>query len=230
MASGVAHEINNPLAGILIYAELLKEDLKDNPQHLKDIQEVIDQTLRCKKIVSELLEFSRQSVGKVSTFDLEVMIDKTLSILINQAIFQDIEVNVDIESGIPEIVGDMGQLQQVFTNLVINAADAMEGKGRLDIEGRYDAGTNLFTIRIRDTGPGISKELRDKIFDIFFTTKPVGKGTGLGLSISKKIIELHGGSLVVESPASGGTAFIVELPLGFVEQPDEEPLYIGLDE
>ncbi|MCP4665463.1 MAG: PAS domain S-box protein, partial [Deltaproteobacteria bacterium] len=229
MASGVAHEINNPLSGILIYAEMLKEDLEDNTQHLKDIQKVIDQTLRCKKIVSELLEFSRQSVGKVSTFTLEEMIDKTLSILVNQAIFQNIEVNVDIESGMQEMVGDMGQLQQVFTNLFINAADAMEGKGRLDIEGRYEAGKNQFTIRVRDTGPGISKELRDKIFDIFFTTKPVGKGTGLGLSISKKIIELHGGGLMAESPPGGGTTFIVELPLGFVEQPDEEPLFLGLD-
>jgi len=89
---------------------------------------------------------------------------------------------------------------------------------------------NLFITTVSDSGPGIPKELRDKIFDMFFTTKPVGKGTGLGLSISQKIINLHGGNILVDSPPEGGTRFIIELPLGFVEQPDEEPVFIGLDE
>jgi PAS domain S-box-containing protein len=226
MAAGVAHEINNPLAGIMIYAELLKEELKENKQHLNDIQEVIDQTLRCKEIVSELLEFSRQTVGKVSSFSLEEMIEKTLNILINQAIFQNIEVIKDIKIDIPEIAGDMGQLQQVFSNLFRNAADAMGGRGKLSINARYDTDKNQFEIRVCDTGPGVPEELRGKIFDIFFTTKPVGKGTGLGLSICKKIIELHGGNLMVECPQDGGTTFIVELPLGFVEKPEEELLFI----
>jgi len=207
MAAGVAHEINNPLAGIMIYAELLKEGQGDNKQHLDDIQEIIDQTLRCKKIVSELLEFSRQSVGKVSSFNLVDMINKTLNILINQAIFQNIEVIK-----------------------FINAADAMGGKGKLSISARYDTDTNQFDILVHDTGPGIPEELRGKIFDMFFTTKPVGKGTGLGLSICKRIVELHGGNLIVECPPDGGTTFIVELPLGFVEKPEEESLFIGLDE
>jgi two-component system NtrC family sensor kinase len=230
MAAGVAHEINNPLSGIMIYAELLKEQLKDNSQHLKDIQEIIDQTLRCKKIVSELLEFSRQTVGKASAFSMGEMITKTLNLLINQAIFQDIEVNKYIETDMPEMAGDLGQLQQVFTNLFINAADAMKGKGRLDISAEYDPDRNLFVITVSDSGPGIPKELKDKVFDMFFTTKPVGKGTGLGLSISQKIINLHGGDIVLECPHEGGTRFIIELPLGFVEQPDEEPVFIGLDE
>jgi len=226
MAAGVAHEINNPLAGIMIYAELLKEELKEDTQHLNDVQEVIDQTLRCKKIVAELLEFSRQTVGKISSFSLEQMIEKTLNILVNQAIFQDIEVIKDMGTDIPEIAGDMGQLQQVFSNLFRNAADAMGGRGKLSINARYDTDTNQFEIRVHDTGPGIPEELRDKIFDIFFTTKPVGKGTGLGLSICKRILELHGGNLTVECPPDGGTTFIVELPLGFVEKPEEEPLFI----
>jgi two-component system NtrC family sensor kinase len=226
MAAGVAHEINNPLAGIMIYAELLKEDLKDDKERLNDVQEVIDQTLRCKKIVAELLEFSRQTVGKVSSFSLEEMIEKTLNILINQVIFQDIEVIKDIKTDLPKMAGDMGQLQQVFSNLFRNAADAMGGKGKLSINARYDTDTNQFEIRVHDTGPGIPEELRDKIFDIFFTTKPVGKGTGLGLSICKKIIELHGGNLMVECPPDGGSTFIVEFPLGFVEKPEEEPLFI----
>jgi len=98
--------------------------------------------------------------------------------------------------------------------------------GRLSITARYDTEINQFVVLVSDTGPGIPKELRDKIFDIFFTTKPVGKGTGLGLSICKRIVELHGGNLTVECPPEGGSTFIVELPLGFVEKPEEESLFI----
>jgi PAS domain S-box-containing protein len=230
MAAGVAHEINNPLSGILIYAELLSESLKKDPERSKDIKEIVDQTLRCKNIVSELLEFSRQSVGKISSFNLEELLGKTLNLLINQALFQDISVTMDVPQDLPPIVGDMGQLQQVFTNLFINAADAMEGKGSLKIKARFDSGRNQFMIRVSDTGPGIPQDLREKIFEIFFTTKPAGKGTGLGLTITKNIIKLHGGDVRIETPPEGGTTFIIELPLGFVEQPEEEPLFVGLDE
>jgi PAS domain S-box-containing protein len=230
MAAGVAHEINNPLSGILIFAELLKGNLKDDSQNSKDIQEIIDQTLRCKKIVAELLEFSRQSVGKVSSFSVQEMIDKSLNILVNQAIFQNITVQKKIERNMPDIAGDAGQLQQVFTNLFVNAADAMEGKGKLTIEGAYDQGNNRFVLSVSDTGPGIPEKLKEKIFDIFFSTKPVGKGTGLGLSICQNIVKLHGGSIVVETPSEGGTKFIVYLPLGFMGKPLEEPVFLGLDD
>jgi two-component system, NtrC family, sensor kinase len=223
MAAGVAHEINNPLAGILMYAELLKENLKNDEQGLSDIHEIIEQTLRCKEIVSELLEFSRRSVGKVSTFGLEDLIRKSLNLLIDQALFQDIDVHVYVEPDIPRVSGDFGQLQQVFTNLFINAADAMEGKGSLKVNGRYDNTGSFFEITVSDTGPGIPEEIREKVFEIFFTTKPVGRGTGLGLSISKKIIELHGGYLTLESPPGKGTTFTVKLPLGFLQdQGDDE--------
>jgi len=231
MAAGVAHEINNPLSGVLIYAELLKEDLKNQPERLKDAQEIIDQTLRCKKIVSEMLEFSRQSVGKTSSFSLKYLINKCLDLLINQAIFQDIKVVKEIESNMPEMVGDMGQLQQVFTNLFINAAHAMESRGTLSITASYSRQNACFIIKVSDTGPGIPVELRDKIFDIFFTTKPVGTGTGLGLSISQNIIKLHGGNISFECPPGGGTTFAIELPLEFTGTPTtEEPVFIGLDE
>ncbi|MBL7178325.1 MAG: PAS domain S-box protein [Desulfobacteraceae bacterium] len=230
MAAGVAHEINNPLSGILIYAELLKENLKDDPQNVEDTHEIINQTLRCKKIVSELLSFSRQSIGKASSFRLEELINKSLNILINQAIFQDMEVTRVLEPDIPAMIGDMGQLQQVFVNLFTNSADAMKGKGKLNINARYVPEKNQFVIEVSDTGPGIPEGLKDKIFDIFFTTKPVGKGTGLGLSITRNIILLHGGNIMVESPPGGGTTFIIELPLGFVEQPADELVFVGLDE
>jgi signal transduction histidine kinase len=227
MAAGVAHEVNNPLAGILMYAEILRESLKDRPQDLADIQEIIDQTLRCKKIVAELLEFSRRSVGKVSAFQMEELVKKSLNLLVDHALFQDIEVNVDVEPDMPEVIGDMGQLQQVLMNLFINAADAMEGKGKLEVKARFNSDDERFVISVSDTGPGIPQGLRDKIFEIFFTTKPVGKGTGLGLSISKKIVEeLHGGSLSVDSPPQGGTTFLIELPLGFLEHSESAEVFL----
>lgn len=229
MAAGVAHEINNPLSGIMIYAELLKEDLPGDAKRVSDIQEIIDQTLRCKKIVADLLEFSRQSIGKPSHFSIAEMITKTLNLLINQAIFQNIEVKKDIQDAMPRMAGDMGQLQQVFTNLFINAADAMNGKGRLEITAKFDAVKSQFVIGVADSGPGIPEALRDEIFDMFFTTKPVGKGTGLGLSISQNIIKLHGGTIGFICPPEGGTRFTIELPLGFVDESNDEPIFIGLE-
>ena len=231
MAAGVAHEINNPLSGVLIYAELLKESLKNDAQNLEDAEEIIRQTLRCKRIVSELLEFSRQSIGKQSAFKLEDLIDTCLNILVKQAAFQDIRVSKKIEPNMPTMLGDMGQLQQVFTNLFINASDAMNGVGKLTIKAGYNSNESRFVIHVSDEGPGIPEKMRGKIFDMFYTTKPVGKGTGLGLSISQNIINLHGGSIRFECPPEGGTTFIIELPL---ESPDEmstdEPLFIGLDD
>ncbi len=237
MAAGVAHEINNPLSAILIYTELLRETLKrDHPELLKDTQEIIDQTLRCKKIVSDLLEFSRKSAAKTSSFSMESLITKSLDLLIHKASFHDIQVMKEIQEAMPFMVGDMSQLQQVFTNLFINAADAMGGKGKLTVKARFDQDRSRFIIHVCDTGPGIPEELRDRVFDIFFTTKPVGKGTGLGLSISQNIIKIHGGNLFFECPPEGGTVFIIELPVDFAGPPagesvfmGEEPVFIGVD-
>lgn len=225
MAAGVAHEINNPLSGIMIYAELIKKNLtlleSENSQNIEDVQEIIDQTLRCKKIVSDLLEFSRQTVGKFTSFNIAILIDKSLNLLINQPLFQNVDVVKEIDANMPSIAADMGQLQQVFTNLFINAADAMEGKGQLKINVRFDWKREYFIIKVADTGPGIPDDLKEKIFEIFFTTKPVGKGTGLGLSITKNILQLHGGSIMVDSEPGKGTVFTIELPMGFVDQQKE---------
>jgi two-component system NtrC family sensor kinase len=229
MAAGVAHEINNPLSAILIYTELLKERLQDNPEHLKDLQEIIDQTLRCKKIVSDLLEFSRKSAAKTSSFSMENLLTKSLDLLIYKASFHNIQVIKDIQEGMPAMVGDMSQLQQVFTNLFMNAADAMKGKGNLTVRARFEQERSRFIIHVADTGPGIPEDLRDKVFDIFFTTKPVGAGTGLGLSISQNIIKIHGGNLYFECPPEGGTVFIIELPAGQTIMGAEEPVFLGED-
>jgi PAS domain S-box-containing protein len=237
MAAGVAHEINNPLSAILLYAELLKEAFEERKGDLKDVQEIIAQTLRCKKIVSDLLEFSRKSAGMTSSFSLGQLLQKCLELLIHKAAFQNIRVETFMEEGMPNIVGDMSQLQQVFTNLFINAADAMEGKGKLEIRADFLSETNMFLIKVTDTGPGIPEDIRDKVFDIFFTTKPVGKGTGLGLSISQNIIKIHGGSLTFHCPDEGGTTFLIELPAtyaGAMEEErafiGEEPVFLGLEE
>jgi len=230
MAAGIAHEINNPLSGILIFSELLKESLNDNPQHLNDIQEIINQTLRCKKIVAELLEFSRQSLGHPSSFNLDDLIKQSLNFLVNQAIFQNITVNLKIEPEMPSIIGDFGQLQQVFTNLFINAADAMQGIGRLTIKACFKRRELQFDIEVADTGPGIPEKLESKVFDIFFTTKPVGRGTGLGLSITEKIIKLHGGNIRFKCPPEGGTIFFIRLPQECIQPSTREPVFIGLKE
>lgn len=227
MAAGVAHEINNPLSGILIYTELLKETLKDKPEVLKDLQEIVDQTLRCKTIASELLEFSRKSAGKISSFSLDDLISKCLALLINKASFQDIVVTTNMDMNTPNLTGDMSQLQQVFTNLFINAADAMDGKGTLHIRATFDRDRSLFVIRVSDTGPGIAQECREKIFDIFFTTKPAGKGTGLGLSISQNILKIHGGHIAFDCPPEGGTVFTVELPLSHPGISSEGGVFLG---
>lgn len=227
MAAGVAHEINNPLSGILIYTELLKETLKDKPEVLKDLQEIVDQTLRCKTIASELLEFSRKSAGKISSFSLDDLISKCLALLINKASFQDIVVTTNMDMNMPNLTGDMSQLQQVFTNLFINAADAMDGKGTLHIRATFDRDRSLFVIQVSDTGPGIAQDCREKIFDIFFTTKPAGKGTGLGLSISQNILKIHGGHIAFDCPPEGGTVFTVELPLSHPGISSEGGVFLG---
>jgi signal transduction histidine kinase len=123
----------------------------------------------------------------------------------------------------------MGQLQQVFTNLFVNAADAMEGKGELSISATYDHDRSLFLFSVKDTGPGIPEDQLQKIFDMFYTTKPAGRGTGLGLSISQNIVKLHGGQIYVECPPEGGTVFTIELPCEFTEACGEQPVFVGMD-
>jgi len=211
MAAGVAHEINNPLAGILIYADMLMREIRHNPQWRQDLEEIITQTLRCKEIVTRLLEFSRQSLGERVVFDIDHVIRQSSSLLSHQALFHDIEIIHDLSDNL-QVLGDPGQLRQVFTNLLINAADAMGGKGKLTIHGHLDAAADEVVLKFSDTGSGISPEVRDKIFEPFFTTKPPGKGTGLGLSVVYGVIQRHGGVIEVESNPGEGATFVIRLP------------------
>ena len=213
LAAGVAHEINNPLSGILLFADILMNDLAENPQWSADLKEIIDQTLRCKHIVTRLLEFSRQSVGQRVPYDINMIIDRSVELLARQALFQDVSFMVDLQPDIPEMTGDPGQLQQVFTNLIINGGSAVSGKGRIVITSRFDPECEEVSLQFGDTGPGISPEVMDKIFEPFFTTKRPGEGTGLGLSVAYGIIQQHGGTIEVKNSHTGGALFTITLPL-----------------
>lgn len=221
LAAGVAHEINNPLAGILIYAELLKRNMEANAAGLDHIEEIINQTVRCKQIVTRLLEFSRQSLGQKTLLSINGIISRCVKLIDQQLLFQNTQIKLSLDPQLPQIFGDPGELQQVFTNLLLNAADAMNGLGRITITSCAAPERNGVIITFADTGSGIPPELRDKIFDPFFTTKPPGKGTGLGLSIVYGVIQRHGGSIEVESPHGGGTEFIIRLPLDVQENQEQ---------
>ncbi|MBM4300805.1 MAG: PAS domain S-box protein [Deltaproteobacteria bacterium] len=213
MSAGVAHEINNPLAGILIYAELLQRDLAADAVHRENVEVIITQTMRCQQIVHRLLDFSRQSLGEQKLFDANDVIQRCVDLLSHQAFFHNITVIQQLDSFLPQIVGDPGQLQQVFTNLLLNAADAMNGQGQITIASQPTPQRDGIILTFTDTGGGIAPEIRDKIFEPFFTTKPPGKGTGLGLSIVYGVIQRHGGTITADSPRGGGTAFTIRLPL-----------------
>jgi PAS domain S-box-containing protein len=213
MSAGVAHEINNPLAGILIYAELLKRDLAADAAHRENIEVIINQTMRCQQIVHRLLDFSRQSLGDRKLFDVNDIIHRCVELISHQAFFHNIKVIQELDPFLPQIVGDPGQLQQVFTNLLLNAADAMNGQGRITIASQATPQGDGIILAFTDTGCGIAPEILDKIFEPFFTTKPPGKGTGLGLSIVYGVIQRHGGTITAGSPWGGGTTFTIRLPL-----------------
>jgi PAS domain S-box-containing protein len=213
LAAGVAHEINNPLAGVLIYADMLLKEVKGNEQWYKDLEEIISQTLRCKQIVARLLEFSRQSLDERVLFDVNEIIGHCVTLLQYQSLFHNIEIKQELGSDLPQILGNPGELEQVFTNLMLNAADAMEGTGRITISSESELEAQQVVLAFSDTGPGISPEAREKIFEPFFTTKPVGVGTGLGLSVVYGVVNRHGGSIEIDSTPGTGATFIIRLPL-----------------
>jgi PAS domain S-box-containing protein len=213
LSAGVAHEINNPLAGILIYAELLERQLQSASFDRDYLTEIISQTLRCQQIVTRLLEFSRQSLGQKTHFDVNEIILRCIDLISHQAIFHNIEIKTELDEKLPQILGDPGQLQQVFTNLLLNAADAMQGHGKITVVSRPEPSRDGIILTFTDTGCGIPPDIQDKIFEPFFTTKAPGKGTGLGLSIVYSVIQRHGGTIELGTAPGGGTAFTIRLPL-----------------
>jgi two-component system NtrC family sensor kinase len=234
LAAGVAHEINNPLGGILTFSMLALEDCDEDHPLRQNLEVIVKQTLRCRETVKGLLDFARQSSASPSTTEVNSVVDKTLLLLENQTIFQNIRTVRDFAPDLPQAPVDAGQLQQVIINIVINAADAMEENGVLTIETRKAPQAREILIQISDTGKGIPEDILPLIFEPFFTTKKVGKGTGLGLSIVHGIVTRAGGKIEVASSPSG-TTFTIRLPIaqegnnveGMEQQPKDAGAGIG---
>jgi two-component system, NtrC family, sensor kinase len=212
LAAGVAHEINNPLAGILTFSMLALEDCDDNHPFKSSLEVIVKQTLRCRETVKGLLDFARQSSAAPSITEVNAIVNKTLLLLENQTIFQNIRTVRNFGQDLPHVFIDPGELQQVVVNIVINAADAMEENGVLTIDTCKAPQAQEVLIRISDTGKGIPDDIMPLIFEPFFTTKKVGKGTGLGLSIAHGIITRAGGKIEVSSSPKGA-AFTIRLPI-----------------
>jgi len=211
MAAGVAHEINNPLGGILLYSNIVLEDIPGDSPARENIQKIIYQTNRCKEIVQRLLDFARTPTGEMVPLQINQIINTSLKLVRDQSMFHGIEIEAKLAENLPETMGDRSRLEEVFLNLFINAADAMNGSGKLAIATGLST-NNSIRILISDTGKGIDKEYLSHIFEPFFTTKEPGQGTGLGLSIVYGIIQKHNGIIDAESEPGKGTTFIISLP------------------
>ncbi len=211
MAAGVAHEINNPLGGILLYSNLVLEEMESDNSSRENMEKIIYQTNRCKKIVQNLLDFARTPSGDMIPLSINEVILMSLNLVKDQSMFLGIEIVTDLAEDLPEIRGDLSRLEEVFLNLFINASDAMDGKGVLKIATRLSS-TKSVKVSISDTGKGIDKAYLPHIFEPFFTTKDPGQGTGLGLSITYGIIQKHNGLIDVESTPGKGTTFFITLP------------------
>ncbi len=214
MAAGVAHEINSPLTGIVTFGHLLQKKFTPGSQEREDIDVIIDQANRCSTIIRGLLGFARASAAEKALTNINDVLHSSMNIVQHKADFFNIKLVTDFEPSLMYIRADSSQLQQVFLNMIMNAADAMESKGTLTITTRNvveDSG-DFVEVVFSDTGPGIPKENLEKLFEPFFTTKPVGKGTGLGLAVSHGIIQDHGGSITVKTKINEGSSFIIRLP------------------
>lgn len=213
LAAGVAHEINNPLGGVLTYGHLVLEETEDDDPRRDNLTKLVTQANRCKKIVKGLLDFARQSEPKMTLSNIHDVLNASLALVENQALFYDIKIIKTYHPGPIQMMIDGSQMQQVFLNIIINAAESMERLGELTIVTELASDQQLVSIEITDTGTGIPEENLDKLFDPFYTTKEVGRGTGLGLAISYGIVERHKGTIEVKSEVGKGTTFIVRLPV-----------------
>ncbi len=228
LAAGVAHELNNPLGGILGYAQFTLEKLRKNKpgktsdkeiqSYIRYVGDIEAQARRCKTIVQNLLRFSRSSKGlELDEIDINRIIEETITFVEHQLHINQMELEVHLTPELPTIMANAGQLQQVFTNLIINAMHASKPGSKILIRSRFSPALGEFggavELEFTDSGRGIAQENLKKIFEPFFTTKEVGKGTGLGLSVSYGIIKEHGGEISVESEPGQGTTFTIVLPV-----------------
>jgi signal transduction histidine kinase len=216
LAAGVAHEIGNPLAAILGYVDILRADAASagrlpDAERRDALDRVKAETQRINRIIRDLLEYSRPSHEEPSLIDPLLVVRSAQALLAPQARFREVRITVTPEgSSWPAVMVSQGRMTQVLVNLLLNAADAMDGKGQVAVTCESVAGR--VRIAVSDEGPGIERELRRKVFDPFFTTKPPGQGTGLGLSISRAIVESYGGTLELDPEAARGARFVIDLP------------------
>ena len=218
LAAGVAHELNNPLSTILLFSDVMYKDTLEGDQRKEDLKLIMDEAQRCKAIVKDLLNFARQQDVLAQETDLQALVKEVIFKINNRHKFDNIKFVQEFSADLPHIQADPAQLQQVFINLLNNAADAMEAGGTITILAKPLDGKTV-EIRVADTGSGISPEHVERLFTPFFTTKPAGKGTGLGLSIVYGIIKMHRGQIYVQSEVGQGTTFVITLP---VHLPDEQ--------
>ena len=217
--SGVAHELNNPLATILSWAERLAEKAADDTSR-RGLNVILGESERAARIVRNLLTFARKRQSTRSLIDLNQVVRETMALRPYEQRTLNIEVLTALSSGLPPVFADAHQIQQVLLNLVINAEQAMlaaNGRGSLGIRTWHDAEREAVVLQVSDDGPGIPADVKSKIFDPFFTTKETGKGTGLGLTVAYAIVQEHGGSIRVDSSPDGGASFTVELPVSAAE-------------
>jgi len=214
LAAGVAHEVNNPLSAIIGFSDLLLLDAKD--EKTRDmLQKIRGQGMRARDIVQNLLNFARSQRLVQEVMDLNAAIKEAVALVRRQLELDNIQVIEEYDPDLPRIVGDAGQLQQVVLNMLQNAHDAimMSGQGSRVVVRTRRLGKDWVAFDVEDDGPGIPEDIREHIFNPFFTTKPPGKGTGLGLSISHRIVKKHDGRITVRSRPGRGARFTVELPL-----------------
>ena len=213
LAANVAHELNNPLQGIVTYSHLLLERNTIDDPTKQTLQKIVVQANRSRDIIRGLLDFSRQRKPDKTLCNINTLLQESLSFLENQALMHNIQIITQFDNDLPSIVIDPSQVQRVFINMIVNAAEAMNSNGQLSLTTKRDLTRECIEIVFSDTGMGIPEENLEKIFDPFFTTKETGHGVGLGLAISYGVIKEHGGTVSVESEVGKGTTFIVRLPI-----------------
>jgi signal transduction histidine kinase len=222
LAAGVAHQINNPLGGITLFAKLALEEYELEEAVRQDLLRILKDAERCRDTVKELLEFTRQTRHLMQPHDVNKSIARTMFLLENQSLFQNIEIEKNFAAGLPPVQADIQQLNHLFMNVILNAAQAMNGKGKLMLKTCVAAAADSVEIEISDTGPGIPPDILPQIFDPFFTTKEEGQGTGLGLSLAYGIVENHGGKITARNRPEGGAVFMISLPIAALDNQGDQ--------
>ncbi|HWI40946.1 MAG TPA: ATP-binding protein, partial [Verrucomicrobiae bacterium] len=220
LAAGVAHEINNPLTSVAGYAEALMRRFRDDSTLKSDprldefpryLEVIVREAYRCKGIIDSLLSFSRKSDGSFGSVDLNGIITEVMELVRHKSRYEQIELKTALQPDLPPVNGDPAGIRQVCMNLLINAHQAIEGPGTVEII-TSEEGAGMVSIEIHDTGCGIPKDAIDQIWDPFYTTKAVGEGLGLGLALTYNIVKRHSGEISVKSTLGKGSTFTVRLP------------------